>query len=300
MAPRAGRDRSRHRGRIEGGDGRGSPPIDASVAGPFVPPNAAEPGHSSLAMPADALASGSEQHRRAAMAGNDHHVASESSSAAAEGDESSTGADGECEESEEEDPEVVVVRCAAGTADGECGTELSSRATKVFLCADLSSTLCSTDIPSDAVREGLAAEISTCNCRARRVHCLACESEVGYHVVAPCAPCSDADNNGHYWLFRHTAVRTSPRGMRWSELPYNGAPSGASLSGFDAPAAGRDAAACCVCLASPVWRATRVASCGHVFCFGCISREVDARGRCPIDRGSVTRDMLQPVAAADI
>lgn len=52
---------------------------------------------------------------------------------------------------------------------------------------------------------------------------------------------------------------------------------------------------CLVCAACPMWRPTRVGGCGHVFCFGCISREVDMRGRCPLDRLPATREALAPV-----
>jgi hypothetical protein len=52
------------------------------------------------------------------------------------------------------------------------------------------------------------------------------------------------------------------------------------------------AAECCVCL-GPMRQRTRVAAaCGHEFCFGCISKEVDHRGCCPLDRLPLTRAQL--------
>ena len=38
----------------------------------------------------------------------------------------------------------------------------------------------------------------------------------------------------------------------------------------------------------------------QVFCYGCISREVDARGCCPLDRRRVTRDMLRMLEPSEI
>jgi hypothetical protein len=56
---------------------------------------------------------------------------------------------------------------------------------------------------------------------------------------------------------------------------------------------------CCICAASPMYKPTLISSCRHSFCFGCISREVDARRQCPLDRQAVTRDMLQAVLLGD-
>jgi hypothetical protein len=51
-------------------------------------------------------------------------------------------------------------------------------------------------------------------------------------------------------------------------------------------------AECCICL-GPIRQRTRVAAaCGHEFCFGCISKEVDHRGCCPLDRLPLTRAQL--------
>mmetsp|Transcript_17254 Transcript_17254/g.45598 ORF Transcript_17254/g.45598 Transcript_17254/m.45598 type:complete len:120 (+) Transcript_17254:1111-1470(+) len=52
---------------------------------------------------------------------------------------------------------------------------------------------------------------------------------------------------------------------------------------------------CVICMARTMWRPTRVTRCGHTFCFGCISREVDMRGCCPLDRLPVRRRMLVAV-----
>jgi len=95
-----------------------------------------------------------------------------------------------------------------------------------------------------------------------------------------------APNNGHYWLFDRGTMGM-PRGMRWSELPYNGRT--APEQPVDCVDEGES---CCICAAQPMWRRTRVRGCGHEFCFGCISRELDARGACPLDRSPITRDML--------
>ena len=60
-------------------------------------------------------------------------------------------------------------------------------------------------------------------------------------------------------------------------------------------AAAEEADLCPVC-AAPIMERTRVlAACRHEFCFGCISREVDARGRCPLDRLRLDRSMLERI-----
>lgn len=198
------------------------------------------------------------------------------------------------------DPEVFELRCATAG----CVLRLSSRGTKVWLVADPSASLYSTDIPTEAVREADFVQLPSCACRARSVLCTKCLAAVGYHVVEPCSPCASAEHNGHYWLFYAHAVTGTSRGLVWSALPYNGATEETAtefaagwVGNSDRPhrARGGVAEGCCICMASPMWRPTRVRSCGHMFCFGCISREVDARGRCPMDRQGVDRGLLEPV-----
>lgn len=195
---------------------------------------------------------------------------------------SSVGDEESGEEESDEDPAVITLACSV------CGTTLSERGVKVVLVADPSSSLFSTDIPTEALSESnQQTPIPTCNCYAVNVHCLNCGGAVGYHVLWPCQLCAMAPNNGHYWLFdRGTAGML--RGIRWSELPYNG--STATEPPLDH--AVDEGESCCICAAQPMWRRTRVRGCGHEFCFGCISRELDARGACPLDRLPITRDML--------
>ena len=70
-------------------------------------------------------------------------------------------------------------------------------------------------------------------------------------------------------------------------------PAPAEKAEVDAPA--EEADLCPVC-AAPIMERTRVlAACRHEFCFGCISREVDARGRCPLDRLRLDRSMLERI-----
>ena len=75
--------------------------------------------------------------------------------------------------------------------------------------------------------------------------------------------------------------------LKWSELPFNG------VEPDDGVEPDGDDELCPVC-AAPMQQRTRVlAACRHEFCFGCISREVDMRGRCPLDRLRVDRSMLE-------
>ena len=159
-----------------------------------------------------------------------------------------------------------------------------------------------------------------CACQARHVHCRGCDLQVGYHVVRPCEECSAAEHNGHFWLFDEGGVASEPRvhkgrPMVWTDLPYNGAeepedeeppepmPQHAAQPPSQVQAASTNAmgataeedSTCPVCAASPIWRPHRFRECGHVFCFGCASRECDMRGQCPLDRRPVTREMLEPV-----
>ena len=170
-----------------------------------------------------------------------------------------------------------------------CGEILSKRGLQVSLVADPTRSLFSSDIPTDALREGSARIIQTCSCAACSVHCRRCKQPVGYHVQRPCEICSAGEHNGHFWLFDQDGVSATPRGIVWSELPYNGASD--PIDGSEQP---HDSEICCIC-AAPMWRRTRVEGCEHEFCFGCISREVDARGACPLDRRQITREMLHRV-----
>lgn len=201
-------------------------------------------------------------------------------------------------EEEDESPPVYKLRCKA------CEATLTLRAMQVFLVADVSTSLFSTDIPSSNVREGGEKVIPTCACYARHVHCINCEGAVGYHVRTPCEMCGASDHNGHFWLFEEQYVESQPRedGLRWDGLPYNGADedgeevdaNGSQPAAMDGSADGGAGGECLVCFASPMWRPTWVAGCPpeHIFCFGCISREVDMRGRCPLDRRPATREDL--------
>jgi len=189
------------------------------------------------------------------------------------------------------DEEVWELRCAASEG---CGCTLTLRGMSVWLIAERSTTLYSSDIPTEFLREGDKLTIETCECNARHVLCNRCSGQVGYHVTKPCVSCEMAGHNGHYWLFHARSVRAEKRGFRWSELPYNGSPQRQASEDCQP-----SEAQCLICAASPMWRPMRVRGCGHVFCFGCISREVDARGKCPLDRLPITRDYLEPVVVVD-
>ena len=187
-------------------------------------------------------------------------------------------------------PPALELACA------ECQQVLSVRGMRVYLVADDAAPLYSTDIPSDALREGGERHIPTCACAARNVFCCRCEHTVGYHVTAPCSDCSQAGHNGHFWLFDLERVQPSERGLTWEELPYNGRPD-APADDEEAAPQGAEADECCViCAASPMWLPHSF-PCGHRFCYGCCSREVDMRGACPLDRLPATRAQLLPVHA---
>ena len=232
--------------------------------------------------------------------------------------------DSEEEEVTEADAVVYEVRCL------QCQSILSSRAMKVLLVAvaDTALSLFSTDIPADSVTTTTTTtagdtlsstphSIYTCACSAEKSFCRECGSAVGYHVLQPCTVCNEYEHNSHFWLFLSEAVTPRTLGdITWSQGSYNGNPnpepdsiaieetgyednnnnnSSGRESGDDDNAdddADETVSVCCICAASPMYKPTRVLSCGHSFCFGCISREVDARGRCPLDRGVVSRDML--------
>lgn len=186
----------------------------------------------------------------------------------------------------------------------QCDAILSERGMRVFLVAEPDSSLFSTDIPNtSAVREGAHHPIETCECHALALHCLGCNAAVGYHVLQPCQLCGSAEHNGHFWLFGGPSfaadcVRATPReNLTWADLPYNGAEADDASAAEAADASDDDAEQrCAVCLASPMYRPTRISGgCAHVFCFGCISREVDMRRCCPLDRRPVTREQLVAV-----
>ena len=136
-----------------------------------------------------------------------------------------------------------------------------------------------------------------CACSACCVECASCRSVVGYHVLVPCELCAASEHNSHFWLFHSANVDAAESGVRWSALPYNGA--AANNEGEpagDEPDADAEREVCCICAACPLWRPTRIAGCppSHRFCFGCISREVDARKVCPLDRRPITRaDLIE-------
>ena len=199
--------------------------------------------------------------------------------------------EGESEDEAEGDPGVLQLACAC------CRNVLSHRGMSVFLVADPASSLYSTDIPTDELRESQERKlIATCDCFALAVECSRCGTQVGYHVVRPCAICAQSDHNGMYWLLEHLAVVATDRGLRWSELPYNGATTLPDEEDKDNAITDIDNDICCICATRPMWRRTRVEGCRHEFCFGCISRELDARGACPLDRRPITRSMLVCVA----
>ncbi len=203
--------------------------------------------------------------------------------------------------SESDDPPVVILHCT------RCERVLTRRGVEVELVASPSTQLYSTDIPTDAVEERTPIVFDTCTCTAAAVHCRGCDGEVGYHVTVPCAECSSGGHNDMYWLFRSKSAKPVLRGMAWSELPYNGEDANDDGGGADddEAAAGAhdraddtaaDAEACCICACAQMWRPTEVVGCGHRFCFGCISREVDARARCPLCRRPALREMLVSVS----
>lgn len=209
------------------------------------------------------------------------------------------------------DPPVHELSCCS------CSRTLTKRGMSVFLIADPTVGLYSTDIPTDGSREfGSPQPIDTCECLIRRLRCSDCSSDVGYHVVQPCEACCLHEHNGHYWLFSAAAVHARERvcegnlsaatPLTWSQLAYNGVEEGFESdedrpqqqvdeneleARADSPRAA-DVDICPICFC-PIKRRTRLLiACGHEFCFGCISREVDARGRCPLDRLPLTRAML--------
>ena len=101
-----------------------------------------------------------------------------------------------------------------------CGQLICNRAQSVTLLADGATTLFSTDFVTDHATEvGEVHEIDCCQCLIRKTACRGCAQaavpegqpprkppELGYHVVGACAECSEANNNGHYWLFHRNAV----------------------------------------------------------------------------------------------
>ena len=212
------------------------------------------------------------------------------------------------------DPPVHELSCRA------CSKTLTRRGMSVFLIADPAVGLYSTDIPTDGSSEfGSPLPIDTCECLIRRLHCSDCSSDVGYHVVTPCEECCLHEHNGHYWLFSAAAVHARAREresndvsaaapLTWSQLAYNGVEEGFESDEDEtrqqndedevearsdaAGDAATDANICPICFCPIKQRTRLLVACEHEFCFGCISREVDARGRCPLDRLPLTRAML--------
>jgi hypothetical protein len=114
---------------------------------------------------------------------------------------------------------------------------------------------------------------------------------VGYRVVKACVPCLASGDNGHYWLFQPGRVRATPSYLQWGELPYNGSEVPPALPLQPPP----DELLCAVC--SEVLDAPLACPAGHVLCAGCFSREIDGRGKCPLDRQPLTHADLVPARA---
>ncbi|XP_076468977.1 protein FAM72A-like [Babylonia areolata] len=73
--------------------------------------------------------------------------------------------------------------------------------------------LFSTDSP-DYNAIGVVPEVFTtahCYCKIQKIACRCCGSEVGYHVLTPCARCLSSCNNGHFWMFDSDSVVSSGR-----------------------------------------------------------------------------------------
>ena len=114
--------------------------------------------------------------------------------------------DVDSDESDAEEVDAVVHRVRCGT----CERTLTERAQCVNLVADARQWVYSTDIPDlDAFRSDHDAvlPIDTCECIAEKVHCAACDGQVGYHVTQVCAVCDRLGHNGHFWMFHAELVR---------------------------------------------------------------------------------------------
>ena len=116
---------------------------------------------------------------------------------------------------------------------------------------------------------------------------------------------ADGGHEGHVMPIVRTGGGGPPLGS-----VVEGAGRSASIGSSPQPAkqgSQVDRTECCICL-GPIRQRTRVAlPCAHEFCFGCISKEVDHRGCCPLDRLPLARDQLirldrrrsEPTAALD-
>ena len=150
----------------------------------------------------------------------------------------------------------------------------------------------------------------SCRLLLRR-RCSGCSADVGYHVTQPCDICILHEHNGHFWLFAAAHVSAARRyvgspaasasgeagrdgvggrgpdigaggggtPLLWSRLAYNGVEGpdeeegGGSAQeeeeeeGAEGPEGGR----CPICFCA-IRQRTQLPTCGHEFCFGCISR----------------------------
>eukprot|EP00040_Diaphanoeca_grandis_P009823 m.50322 g.50322 ORF g.50322 m.50322 type:complete len:326 (-) comp21259_c1_seq1:115-1092(-) len=182
-------------------------------------------------------------------------------------------------EEEGADQHAFELRCT------KCASILSSRAMSVMLCADASKKLYSVDVvPSGVLKEiGQPYKIETCTCLVRDQKCTACNQRVGYHVEKACMFCLEDNNNAQYWIFdnmEHVAG-VSTKHLVY-ELPLNHAPPERPKP-TDIP----DHLTCGICC-DLFFDPVNVCQGKHTFCRACISREVDARGCCPLDRNPVT------------
>ena len=210
--------------------------------------------------------------------------------------------DGEEGEEEQGEGKVWVIKCAG------CGEELSERGMKVRLCADERVELYSTDamITSAVKEEGEEYKIETCCCMIRSTHCARCSLKVGYHVVKACLFCEyESDSNTHYWLFNlHSSLSVLPIPLlKWAHLNLNHFPeyriplvrrrSGREGEGGEGGDGGgeeeevEEELTCSIC-GGMLYQPVRMEGCGHVYCRGCISHEVDSRKACPLDRLPLT------------
>ena len=238
-------------------------------------------------------------------------------------DEDGDEGDEEDEEDEEEGEDAMAsdvyrVRCK------HCTSVLTERGMSVSLVADPDKRLYSTDLRTTTLKEtGPLMKIDTCDCLIRHTFCSSCKASneawgggngskrsrtldgtcdddaqahtmvetedsmvtLGYHVVTACATCMLADNNGHYWLLNNTEALDVEQvdGCKWNALNYNGVPWDEPRVFVNPPPAHL---VCQIC--SDVFHLPVVVSrCGHSFCQGCLMRELDRNGLCPLDRQPV-------------
>lgn len=192
-----------------------------------------------------------------------------------------------------------VTPCATVLACTHCTHVFTDRAMSVQLCADETARLHSVDVPfaGGVEEQGAPFKIATCSCIIRRTACGACGISVGYHVVGACTFCTDlSDNNSQYWMFKKNTAAESTT-LALYDLPLNHAPhSMPFIPGPTEDAAVIDSLTCTIC-GDLMYTPARVGcQAGHTFCRVCISREVDARHSCPLDRQALT---FQQVAIAE-